>query len=354
MMEIFKQWVADSRFPFLSTASLVGVAACLLALCTVCRRRDKNRTAPQDGTVLIEASLLRQTEHSSPRESAHNRHKPHRVNSKGKTQRPTSINIPYSLNEDDGAVLSSSFLILPQRDLPQIPPAGPLSPDQTYSNLSFLNPNQEVLYESVTVIEDERESSSPRVEDAVPKAREDHTTGGEYARVLKVRKKENQPEVEPGTSQATALQEPSILGVALTPRQTVQVEEMYSVVCKARKKKAKDSEELSEERRPTVEAGQGNGQGAAVRPESSDGRAGCQSSLSEPCYESVNCESWVGMVRNGKQAPEPAYEPMDIHWNKPKRRGKSKLNTPTENLYESIENIAFQFQNRHGASTFEM
>lgn len=119
------------------------------------------------------------------------------------------------MSEDDGTASSCSFIILHPRDLPRIPSADLPSPDQTYSNLTFLNPAQERLYESVSTLRDRREQPSPTPEEVAPKGREDRVVGAEYAKVLKVKKRRNEPGQETGTAH--------IAGMLLTPPQAVQV-----------------------------------------------------------------------------------------------------------------------------------
>ncbi|XP_066480832.1 lck-interacting transmembrane adapter 1 [Tiliqua scincoides] len=353
-----KEGMVGGLFYAFSVTTLVAVTACLLALCTLCRRKSNQRAAAQDGVMLVEAPLLRQTELSLLGGSATNLPKISRANSKEKTQRPASIHIPFTLSEDDGTASSCSFIILHQRDLPQIPSASLLPPDQTYSNLTFLNPAQEMLYESVSMLGDKKEQPSPRAEEVALKDRGDMALGAEYASVLKVKKKRNQTGLEAGTAQETETQEQPLAGMLSTVPQVLQVEEMYSVVCKAKKKKASDSKEQSEERTSQVEMKQGNGQVIAVQQES-QGIADHQSLLLpspviEPCYESVNCGPWVDVSRNGEQTPEPAYETVDSQWDRSRRKKKPSRNIPPENLYESIENLAFQFQNQHLRSGFDI
>ncbi|XP_033009886.1 uncharacterized protein LOC117049254 [Lacerta agilis] len=286
------------------------------------------------------------------------------ANSKAKSTdlRSTGGNIPYSLSEDDGTISSCSFIILPQRGLPRIPPEDPLSPDQTYSNLTFQIRVEDVLYESMTASEEVMEEPSPvtkeEEEEEDAKGQEDRATGAEYACVLKGKKMKahQQAGMEAGASEAS--QQGSL---ATTPHaaQAVQVEEMYSVVRKERKKEKKKIEGCgrhSGERPPQGEMSLGNALVAPVHQES-DGRAGHQPSLFqppaiEPCYESVGCESWLG---NGmKPSTEPAYEAVDTYWENSRRKRKPNRNAPAENLYESIENLAFQFQNQNMLAHFEI
>nr|XP_034979177.1 uncharacterized protein LOC118088993 [Zootoca vivipara] len=349
---------AGGFFPSFLVVSLVGITACLLALCTLCRRKEKNRAIPQDGVMLEEAAELL---------TVVNSHQLYRANFKAKTPpldlRSTSGNIPYSLSEDDGTISSCSFIILPQRGLPRIPPEDPLSPDQTYSNLSFPNRVEDVLYESMTASEEVTEEPSPitkeeeeEEEDAM--GQEDRATGAEYACVLKGKKMKahQHARMEAGTSEAS---QQGSLATTFHTSQAVQVEEMYSVVRKERKKEKKKiegSDGHSGERPSQGEKSLGNALVAPVHQES-DGRAGHQPSFFqspaiEPCYESVGCESWVGNGR--KPSAEPAYEAVDTYWKNSRRKRKPKRNAPAENLYESIENLAFQFQNQNMLAHFEI
>ncbi|XP_061486209.1 uncharacterized protein LOC133386551 [Rhineura floridana] len=345
MAPTLEEGVAGGFFLSFAAVSLVGITTCLLALCVLCKRKDKNRIIPQDGVTLDEGVEIL---------SAASLHQLNRANSRAKNQRPASINIPYPLSEDDGTISSCSFIIVPQRELPQIPLGDLLSPGQTYSNLNFQNPVQEILYESVTGVEkDRKEPSSVMEEEVVGTGKGDQAAGAEYARVLKGVKKDHHAGSAAGTCRA--MPEGCPAGMPLNP-QAVQVEEMYSVVCKDRKKKKKDSDRCNEERTSQVEISPGNVQLAAVHQQS-DGKAGhqppsFQSPKIEPCYESVNCELWADSGRN--QSTEPAYETVDTCWKNPRRKGKLNRNIPAENLYESIENLAFQFQNQNMLSHFEV
>ncbi|XP_028591330.2 uncharacterized protein LOC114599785 isoform X2 [Podarcis muralis] len=343
---------ADGFFPSFLVISLVGLTACLLALCALCRRKEKNRVIPQDGAMLEEAAELL---------TVINSHQLNRTNSKAKNPRSTGGNIPYALSEDDGTISSCSFIILPPRRLPRTPPEDLLSPDQTYSNLSFQNRVEDVLYESMSVSEEATEEPSPvtkeEEEDAI--GQQDPATGPEYACVLKGKKMKDHQHagMEAGATEAS---QQGSLATTLNAAQAVQFEEMYSVVRKERKKEEKKKTEgsggHSEERPSQGEMSLGNALVASVHQEK-DGRPGHPPSLFqppaiEPCYESVGCESWVGNGR--KPSTEPAYEAVDTYWKNSRRKRKPDRNAPAENLYESIENLAFQFQNQNMLAHFEI
>ncbi|KAH0619278.1 hypothetical protein JD844_019198 [Phrynosoma platyrhinos] len=320
--------MVGSIFLAFLAVSFFVVTACFLILCTLCQR--KNRIPLQDGELLAEATLLRQTELLPQRGSVTNLQMLNRTNSRAKT----SVNIHC---EDDGTVSSSSFVILPQRKLPQPPPMDLMPPEQTYSNLTFPEQTHEVLYETVDLKEGKPEEPSP----VTAKGKEDRNGADGYAKVQK-RKKKNAAEPERRTKQA--LQESGPSETASAPS-TLKLEEMYAVVCKEKKKTTKNGVILGENRRPQAEKSQGNCHVVSLAQEY-DGMAGHPSSLYqphiiEPCYESVSCESWADVGK--KETEEPAYETVDTHWKKARKKRKLKNNTAAENLYESIENLAFQF-----------
>ncbi|XP_042322033.1 uncharacterized protein LOC121929990 isoform X2 [Sceloporus undulatus] len=295
----------------------------------------KNRIPLQDGELLAEATLLRQIELLPLRGSVTKLQILDKTNSRAKNLSPASVNIHC---EDDGTVSSCSFVILPQRQLPQPPSVDLISPEETYSNLTFPEQTQEVLYEAVDLKEDKWGEPSS----VAAKGKEDHSVADGYAKVQKRKKKKNAAETEGMPKQA--LQESSPTETASAPS-TLKLEEMYAVVCKEKKKKGKNGVVLGENRRPQVETSHGNCHVASLA-QGSDGMAEHPSSLFqphmiEPCYESVSCESWADVGK--KETEEPAYETVDTHWKKPRKKRKSKNNTAAENLYESIDNLAFQF-----------
>nr|XP_008117817.1 PREDICTED: uncharacterized protein LOC103280469 [Anolis carolinensis] len=330
-----EEGMLGSIFPIFIAALLFAVTVCFLVLCTLCQR--KNRIPAPDGELLAEA-----TELSSLRGSVTTVQKLGRTNSRAKNLSPATITIPC---DDDGTISSCSFIILPQRELPQPPSADPVSPEQTYSNLTFLKRSQEVLYETVAVKGDEEKEPDRVAEETVAgKDPVDHETADGYAKVQKGKKKKK-TFPEPETRTKPTIQESDSTATASTPT-TLKLEEMYAVVCKdKKKKKAKNGVILGKNGGPQVERSRGCCQAESV-PRASEGMEGPQSSLFqphfiEPCYASISCEPRADFGE--KEIEEPAYETVETHWKKPRKKGKpkSKAAAATENLYESIENLAF-------------
>ncbi|XP_077192473.1 uncharacterized protein LOC143836900 [Paroedura picta] len=317
--------------------SMLGLLACLLALCALCRRKHSKQDLPQDGMCLVEAPALRSTELG---ESAPKPQMLKRADPQGKNRRPASFNFQLPPREDDGTTSVSSFPVIPQWQLPQIPSKSLQASDETYSNLTFPGQAQEeTLYESVTITGGGRNQPGLiQGAEGLPRAREDQP---EYARVAKVKDKEEPPQGKVRGSQGTPPQQPQPAETPTNPP-AVQVEEMYSVVNKAGKKKKKtttmtDFEGEEGERSRHIETSHQNGQLTAVHQEPDSGAQPGPSSpfspASEPCYESVSCESW--RLPDGRGVSEPAYETVDAHWKPPRGKGNRGPNKP-ENLYESI------------------
>ncbi|XP_048354663.1 uncharacterized protein LOC125433822 [Sphaerodactylus townsendi] len=322
----------------------LGILASLLALCTRCRRKKRKRALAQDWVRLVDAFRLRPPELS---ESAAEPQQPNGVNSTGENQRLAIITLPLSLRDDDGTASVSSFLILPQRQLPHIPSEDLSATEEMYSNLSFPSPTQEVLYESVMLTGGERDPPGfIKAEEGVPRGREGQANGAEYACVLKVKKKEELPEAEAEAEgpQAKSPQKSHLAKTALN-LPMAQVEEMYSVVCKGGKKKMSGSEADGEEKPCHVEMSHGDSPWAPV-PQEPDAKAEPRGSSShsfvpEPCYDSVS-ESWA--LSDRRAEAEPAYETIDTHWKQSRRKRKAKPKGAAENLYESIENLTTRFE----------
>ncbi|XP_025031857.1 uncharacterized protein LOC112542678 [Python bivittatus] len=332
--------------PFFIAVSLAS--ACLVALCAACKRKDKSNLSSQDDDheLFDEAAGLRRMvplafggsvpslRHVSGRDSG------------DANQRPASLALPCPLSEDDGTVPSCSFIILPQRDLPTVPP----SQEETYSNLNFPKRGEEMLCESKRVEGEERKNCHPGAEKLVEDApgHQEQAAGPSYARVVKRKANGKQRWVDMGNPQETSL----LPGVGLSPP-TKGVEEMYSVVCKdKKKKKAQSPEGAGEQKAPQAEASPGPCQGATVSQES-NGIASYQSSsfpaATEPCYQSIHCEPRTKAA--SQPASEPAYETVETYWHNAKKNPKaSKWKTVAENLYESIDQVAFQGQSRGRAS----
>ncbi|CAM4640358.1 unnamed protein product [Lepidochelys olivacea] len=334
--------------------ALLGVLVFLSALCAACRRKTRKKVVPPDGVKLVDVSLLRQMQLRSLSKSDTKLHELNRVKHVDEHQRPASMDFLYpsgSLEDGEGAAHSSSFSILLHRELPQIPHSNPsadaLSPDQTYSNLFFsapLKPAPEALYECAAVTQ-EGPQPMPVLGtpvEASPLSEADKAVMAEYACVRKA-KKNFQPELQDET-QSESFVGPADPegweGAACNPP-AVKVEEMYSTVCKAGKKKKHQGSALSlSEGMDLGETGQGEQGWPAAHL--GDVRAGYQStpgqvSRTKPCYESISVGSWTEHSRN--PAPEPAYEAVDVNWKKPKKRDKSTKNCPAENLYESISEM---------------
>ncbi|KAG6938526.1 Lck interacting transmembrane adaptor 1 [Chelydra serpentina] len=340
--------MAGRHLPPFTTAlglALLGVLVFLSALCAACRRKARKKVVPPDGVKLVDVSLLRQMQLRSLSKSDTKLHELNRVKRTDEHQRPASVDFLYpsgSSGDGEGAMHSSSFSILLRRELPQIPPSDPsadaLCPDQTYSNLFFsalLNPAPEALYACAAGTP---EGPPPKPVLGTPLSEADKAVTAEYACVRKVKK--NFPDETQGESSVGPADPEGWEGAACNPP-AVKVEDMYSTVCKAgKKKKHQGSAPSLSEGMDTGETGQGEHGRPAAHPRGV--RAGYQStpgrvSLTEPCYESINDGSWTEHGRT--PAPEPAYEAVDVNWKKPKKRDKSSKNCPTENLYESISEM---------------
>lgn len=112
------------------------------------------------------------------------------------------------------------------------------------------------------------------------------------------------------------------------PKKTflLQLEEMYSTVCKATKKK---SQVPASSQRDVKEAGSG-----WLPPRQQEG-APAAPGPSDPCYESINDRAWTAQGRG----PDPDYEAVDINWKKVAKRDKQGKSCVPENLYESVVDI---------------
>ncbi|XP_063156101.1 uncharacterized protein LOC134494784 [Candoia aspera] len=320
-------------------------SACFVALCAACRRKDESNLPSQDDDHVLfdEAAVLRETAPSAFGGSAPNLQHVGGRDSGDVNQRPAPLTFPRPLGEDDGTVPSCSFIILPPRDLPTVL----LSPEETYSNLDFPKRGEEMLGESRRVEGGKRKSCRPRAEKMVEHAHQGHqeqAAGPSYARVAKRNENGKQAWVEMRNPQEASL----LPGTGLSSP-AKGVEEMYSVVCKEKKKKkAHCSERASEEKVPQAEARPGHCQRTTVSQEP-NGIASFQSSslpaATEPCYESIHCEPWTEVAR--QPASEPAYETVETYWHGAKKNSKaSKRKTVAENLYESIDQVAFQGRGR--------
>ena len=117
-----------------------------------------------------------------------------------------------------------------------------------------------------------------------------------------------------------------------TPTFPLQLEEMYSTVCKATKKK---TQVPASSPRAAREAG------AGWPPPRRDegGPAGCWSPAAQgppdPCYESISDRAWTAQGHG----PDPDYEAVDVNWKKAVKRDKPGKPCAPENLYESVGDI---------------
>ncbi|XP_074867630.1 lck-interacting transmembrane adapter 1 [Carettochelys insculpta] len=343
-------------FPATLGLASLGVLVFLSALCAACRRKARKKIPPA-GAKLVNESLLRQMQLRSLSKSDTKLHELNSVKRTDENLRPASVDFLYpsgSLGNGDEATRSSSFSILLRRELPQIPHSKPsgdaLSLDQTYSNLPLSAPLKtapEKLYECVAVIQEVLQPTlilgTPV--DTSPLSEVDKALTAEYACVRKV-KMNFQPELQDETQEKSLVgptDDPdSWEGAACIP-QAVKIDETYSTVCKAGKKKNPHGAAPSpSEGTAAEEMGQGNQVWSAAQAHQGDVRAEYQPvlgrvSLAEPCHESIGEGAPAGHSRN--PAPEPAYEAVDIKWKKFRRKDKSTMNCPAENLYESISEM---------------
>ncbi|XP_058032434.1 uncharacterized protein LOC131194888 isoform X2 [Ahaetulla prasina] len=242
---------------------------------------------------------------------------------------PALLTLPRPPNKDGNTVGSCSFLILPQRDLPNVPS----SPDMTYSNLSFPKRGEVTLCESQRVEGEESQKVHPvadKITEDIP-GHEAQAGGPSYACVVKKKKTTTTDDKQTWVEMDKPREMPLLTSPALSPP-TKEIEEMYSVVCKEKKKK---KAQRSEEAAPQAK-------GNPVSQES-NGIASYQSSslptATEPYYETVPCEPWTKVA--SQPVAEPAYESVDTYWNKVKKKKTKapKKKMAPENLYESIDQV---------------
>ncbi|KAI1233444.1 hypothetical protein IHE44_0004621 [Lamprotornis superbus] len=239
--------------------------------------------------------------------------------------RPASLDLPCP-TAPGGESLHSSGLL--HRELPQIPipepPAASPAPDQTYSNLLFTPLRKsapDTVYECLAVGGEDTPVPPMPSGTQVSPPRAVHGTA-DYACVHKV-KKAVSVEVQDGAVAGPSGAQHCWDGAGNAPQ--AKLEEMYSTVCKATKKK---SQVPASTPRAVKEAGSGwpppcQQEGAPAAPGPPD-----------PCYESINDRAWTGRGRG----PDPDYEAVDINWKKAKRDKPGKPCVP-ENLYESVVDI---------------
>ncbi|KAM6120880.1 lck-interacting transmembrane adapter 1 [Phoenicopterus ruber ruber] len=314
--------------------ALLGVLVYLGALCAACRRKGRKTKVPLDGVKLVDESLLRQTQLRSLSKSDTKLHELYRVKARDETQRPASLDFPCPAAGTD-SLHSSGLSVLLHRELPQIPvpepPAASPAPDQTYSNLLFTplrKPVPDTVYECLAVGGEDAPVPPAPTGTQVSPPRAGHGAA-DYACVRKV-KKTVPAEVQDGAVAGPpgALQCWDGTGDA----SRAKLEEMYSTVCKATKKK---THVPTSSPRATREAGAG-----WPPPRREEGApAGCWSPAAQappdPCYESISDRAWTAQRRG----PDPDYEAVDVNWKKAAKRDKPGKPGGPENLYESVSDI---------------
>ncbi|XP_075373519.1 lck-interacting transmembrane adapter 1 [Mycteria americana] len=329
-----------ARTPLLpagAALALLGVLVYLGALCAACRRKGRKKKVPPDGVKLVDESLLRQTQLRSLSKSDTKLHELYRVKARDDTQRPASLDFPHAAAPAAGAdsLHSSGVSILLHRELPQIPipepPAASPAPDQTYSNLLFTplhKPVPDTVYECLAMRGEDALVPPPPTSTQVSPPR---TTGraADYACVRKV-KKTVPAEVQDGAAAGPPAAPRCWDGVGDAPQ--AKLEEMYSTVCKATKKK---TQVPASSPRAVREAGAGRP--PPCREEGAP--AGCWSPAAQghpdPCYESISDKAWTAQGCG----PDPDYEAVDVNWKKVAKRDKPGKPCAPENLYETVGDV---------------
>ncbi|XP_009471668.1 PREDICTED: lck-interacting transmembrane adapter 1 [Nipponia nippon] len=329
-----------ARTPLLpagAALALLSVLVYLGALCAACRRYGRKKKVPPDGVKLVDESLLRQTQLRSLSKSDTKLHELYRVTTKNDTQRPASLDFPCAVSSPASAdsLHSSGISVLLHRELPQIPvpepPAASSAPDQTYSNLLFAplrKPVPDAVYECLAMGGEDAPVPPTPTSTQVSPPRARHGAA-DYACVRKV-KKTVPAEVQDGATAQPPATPWCWDGVGDAPR--AKLEEMYSTVCKATKKK---TQVPASSPRAAREEGAG-----WLPPRQEEGAlARCWSPAAQgppdPCYESINDRAWTAQGRG----PDPDYEAVDVNWKKVAKRDKPGKPCAPENLYESVGDI---------------
>ncbi|XP_062361353.1 lck-interacting transmembrane adapter 1 [Cinclus cinclus] len=305
--------------------ALLGGLVYLGTLCAACKRKGRKKVAP-DGVKLMDEALLCQTQLRSLSKSDTKLHELYRVKVRDDVQRPASLDL-HCPTAPGGESLHSSGLL--HRELPQIPIPEPLAtspaPDQTYSNLLFTplrKPAPDSVYECLAVGGEDAPVPPMPAGTQVSPPRAAHGAA-DYACVHKV-KKAVSVEVQDGAVAGPPGAQHCWDGAGSAPQD--KLEEMYSTVCKATKKK---SQVPASTLRVLKEVGSGwppprqqEGPPAAPGPP-------------DPCYESINNRAWTAQGCG----PDPDYEAVDINWKKAAKRDKPGKPCVPENLYESVVDI---------------
>ncbi|KAM6194666.1 lck-interacting transmembrane adapter 1 [Sarcoramphus papa] len=329
--------VRTPLLPAGAALALLGILVYLGALCAACRRKGRKKKVPPDGVKLVDESLLRQTQLRSLSKSDTKLHELYRVKARDDTQRPASLDFPCPAAHLASAdsLQSSGVSVLLHRELPQIPvpkpPATSPAPDQTYSNLLFTplrKPVPDTVYESLAVGGEDAPVPPAPAGTQGPPQRAGHGAA-DYACVRKVK-----------TTVPAEVQDEAVAGPPAAPRcwdgagdaPRPKLEEMYSTVCKATKKK---TQVPASSPRAAREAGAG-----WPPPRREEGApAGCWSPAAQgppdPCYESISDRAWTAQGHG----PDPDYEAVDVNWKKAAKRDKPGKPCAPENLYESVGDI---------------
>ncbi|XP_065706267.1 lck-interacting transmembrane adapter 1 [Patagioenas fasciata] len=326
-----------ARSPLLpagAALALLGLLVYLGALCAACRRKGRKKKVPPDGVKLVDESLLRQTQLRSLSKSDTKLHELYRVKGRNGAQRPASLDFPCPMAPPaTGSPHSSGVSILLHRELPEIPiPESPVtSPasDQTYSNLLFTplrKPVPDTVYECLAVGgEDAPVPPTPTgTQGSCPRA---GRGAADYACVHKVKKMVPAEEQDGAVAGAPAA--PRCWGGTGDAPQP-KLEDMYSTVCKATKKKTQVPPSS-----PRAAREVGAGWPPPQREEGAAGGCWSPAAPPDPCYESISDRAWTAQGRG----PDPDYETVDVNWKKAAKRDKAGKSCAPENLYESVGDV---------------
>ncbi|NXG49709.1 LIME1 protein, partial [Psilopogon haemacephalus] len=227
-----KELMGTLLVPGSTALALLGVLVYLGALCAACQRKGRKKKVPPDGVKLVDETLLRQTQLRSLSKSDTKLHELYRLKAGDAPQRPASLDLPCPPAPPG---TGDSVSVLLHRELPQIPvpepPAASSAPEQTYSNLLFAPPRklvQDTVYECVAV-GGEAAPAPP-----LPTGTHAGLGAADYACVRKVKR-----------TMPTELQDGAVPPPPAAPRcwdgagnaPLAKLEDMYSTVCKASKKK---------------------------------------------------------------------------------------------------------------------
>ncbi|XP_064888313.1 lck-interacting transmembrane adapter 1 isoform X1 [Columba livia] len=326
-----------AQSPLLPTGAalaLLGLLVYLGALCAACRRKGRRKKVPPDGVKLVDESLLRQTQLRSLSKSDTKLHELYRVKGRNGAQRPASLDfLCPTAPPATGSLHSSGVSVLLHRELPQIPiPESPVTspaPDQTYSNLLFTPLRKlvpDTVYECLAVGgEDAPVPPMPTgTQGSCPRA---GRGAADYACVHKVKK--TVPAEEQDGAVAGAPAAPQCWGGTGDSPQA-KLEDMYSTVCKATKKKTQVPPSS-----PRAAREVGAGWPPPQREEGASGGCWSPAAPPDPCYESISDRAWTAQGRG----PDPDYETVDVNWKKAVKRDKPRKSCTPENLYESVGDV---------------